>query len=418
MSPRPLVPARRRWLEGSLAVAALALAGVAGHGRPRLINPCHAALSAELAAHPLVAAAWSGLDPARVWDCHVHLAGVGDGGSGIRVTPRMLRPWHPLEYVQRLFYMNAACVDDAPGRVDDSFVERLQGLMADMPAGFKLMLYAFEQAHDRAGLPLPGQTSLHVPDGWARRVARAAPQAFEWVCSIHPYRADAIATLAAAAADGARAVKWLPQAMAIDPADAACDRFYDALARLDLPLITHAGEEWAVQGAGPPDWGNPLRLRRALDRGVRVVLAHCASLGELADLDRGGAAPSIASFELFARMMDEPRARSRLYGDLSAVVFRNRDPGVVRRLIETEDWHDRLLFGSDYPLPGVVPLTAPSSLAAAGLLDLDAVDVLERLQLFNPLLFDLVLKRALRSGGSALPAGVFETRRVFAPTPA
>ena len=65
-----------------------------------------------------------------------------------------------------------------------------------------------------------------------------------------------------------------------------------------------------------------------------------------------------------------------------------------------------------------MPLTAPSSLAAAGLLDLDAVDVLERLQLFNPLLFDLVLKRALRSGGSALPAGVFETRRVFAPTPA
>jgi mannonate dehydratase len=32
----------------------------------------------------------------------------------------------------------------------------------------------------------------------------------------------------------------------------------------------------------------------------------------------------------------------------------------------------------------------------------------------NPLLFDFVLKRALRANGKALPASVFETRRFFA----
>ncbi|MCB1895015.1 MAG: amidohydrolase family protein [Zoogloeaceae bacterium] len=409
----PFDPARRRWLRGSLGAGVLAVAGIATQARPRLVNPCEASMPDDLATHPRVVAAWHGLDPERVWDCHAHLAGVGDVASGIRISPRMLSPWHPAEYVQRLFYMNAACVEDAPGRVDDSFVERLHDLMGDMPAGFKLMLYAFEQAHDGRGRPLPAASAFHVPDHWARRIAHAAPARFEWVCSIHPYRPDALDALESAVAGGARAVKWLPPAMAIDPADPACDRFYATLARLGLPLITHAGEERAVQGVGRPDWGNPLRLRRALDHGVRVVLAHCASLGEDLDLDRGAAAQPVPSFELFARMMDEPRARTRLFGDISAVVFRNRAPGVVRRLIETDDWHGRLLYGSDYPLPGVLPLTSPSSLAAAGLLDDDVVDLLDRLQLVNPLLFDLVLKRSLRSGDRVLPARVFETRRVF-----
>ncbi len=34
-------------------------------------------------------------------------------------------------------------------------------------------------------------------------------------------------------------------------------------------------------------FGNPLLLRRALDAGVRVVVAHCGSMGEDRDLDRG-----------------------------------------------------------------------------------------------------------------------------------
>ena len=50
--------------------------------------------------------------------------------------------------------------------------------------------------------------------------------------------------------DGARAVKWLPSAMGIDPASAKCDRFYEALNRLDLPLIAHAGLELVPGGSG------------------------------------------------------------------------------------------------------------------------------------------------------------------------
>ena len=51
-----------------------------------------------------------------------------------------------------------------------------------------------------------------------------------------------------------------------------------ALARLDLPLISHAGEEKAVHGAGQAAWGNPLRLRRALDHGVRVIVGEMSRM--------------------------------------------------------------------------------------------------------------------------------------------
>lgn len=416
MRARPFSPARRRWLAAALGLTAAG--GVAALGsRPWLLNPCHATLPDQLARHDIVRSAWAGLDPAQVWDCHAHLAGIGDGGSGITIAPAMLSPLHPLQYLQRLFYLNAGCAHEAPGRVDQSYVERLHNLMDGMAPGFKLMLFAFDRAHDAAGRALPGQSAFYVPDAYARDVARAAPQRFEWVCSVHPYRPDAIAALEAAAADGARAVKWLPPAMGIDPAAPACDRFYDALVRLDLPLITHAGAEQAVSGAGHADLGNPLRLRRALDRGVRVVMAHCASIGEDVDLDRGASGPRVPSFELFARMMDEPRHARLLYADISAITQRNRDLAVLRAIIEREDWHPRLLFGTDYPLPGILPLISPAQFAAEGMLDAAAVPVLEVIREHNPILFDLVLKRHLHSRGKRFAPAVFETRRFFTRTP-
>jgi len=414
----PFSPSRRRWLAAGLGFGALSATGAAALlGRPWLLNPCRAALPPELAQHDLVLGAWEGLDPAQVWDCHTHLAGIGDGGSGVTISETMLSPLHPLQYLQRLFYLNAGCAHDAPGRVDQSYVERLHNLMEGMAPGFKLMLFAFDHAHDEAGRAQPERSAFYVPNAYARDVARAAPQWFEWVCSVHPWRPDAVAALEAAVADGARAVKWLPPAMGVDPSSPACDPFYAALVRLDLPLITHVGEEQAVHGAGHPEWGNPLHLRRALDHGVRVVMAHCASIGEDVDLDRGANGPRVASFELFARMMAEPRHAHLLFGDISAFIQRNRKLAVLRAIIERDEWHPRLLFGTDYPLPGIVPLVSPALLASEGMLDAAAVPVLEAIREHNPLLFDLVLKRQLRSRGKRLANPIFETRRFFSRTP-
>ena len=359
-------------------------------------------------------AAWEGIDPDHVWDSHCHLVGNGDSGSGIYLNDAAQNVRHPLEYVQRLIFMNAGCVRDAPGQVDHSYVERLRDLAQGLRPGAKLLLLAFDANLTEAGEVTREQTSLYVPNRYAAQMAQRHAQYFEWAASIHPYRRDCVEQLEAAAGQGARALKWLPAAMGIDPASRLCDPFYAALARLDLPLITHAGLERAVRGADAQDLGNPLRLRRALDHGVRVVVAHCASMGEERDTDRGASGPVVDSFALFARLMDEPRYAGRLYGDISAMTQMARAGAPLARVIEREDWHARLLNGSDYPLPGVFPLYSVDYMVQLGYIEKSAAPLFKGLREYNPLLFDFVLKRSLRAGGKRLAAGIFETRGFFA----
>lgn len=358
-------------------------------------------------------AAWHGIDARQVWDAHAHLVGVGDSGSGIEIHPRMESLLSPAQFARRIFFLNAGCAHDARGQVDRAYVERMHNLLDGMRPGAKLLLLAFERAYREDGSVDAERTAFHVPDTYALAMARTHPEYFEWAASIHPYRADCVAAVEQAARNGARAVKWLPATMGMDPASPRCDRFYEALARLGLPLISHAGEERAVLGADSQELGNPLRLRRALALGVRVVVAHCSSMGRDRDLDRGANGPVVDSFALFARMMDEPRHQGRLFGDIAAMTQLNRAGPALARVIEREDWHARLLNGSDYPLPGVMPIFSVDYLVQIGLLAADAAPVLKEIRTHNPLLFDFVLKRTLRSNGRAFAKGIFETRGFF-----
>ena len=410
---------RRNFLLGASAFAASG-AGIAGWRywpEQGLWNPCGARLPGRLAGHELVAAAWEGIDPAQFWDTHAHLAGTGDSGGGIWLNPRMQSVFSPAEYLRRIFFLNAGCAHEAAGSVDRAYVERMHNLIDGLRPGTKMMLYAFERAYDETGRADLERTAFYVPNGYARDTARAHPRYFEWIASIHPYRADCVEALAEARRDGARGVKWLPAAMGIDPASPLCDRFYAALARENLPLISHAGEERAVVGHYAHDLGNPLRLRRALDAGVRVVVAHCASMGTDRDLDRGENGPYVASFGLFARMMDDPRHANRLFGDISAITQINRAGAALASILARADWHARLLNGSDYPLPGLMPVFSVEYLVSIGLLDASAAPILSEIRTYNPLLFDFVLKRHVRSASHAFDAQVFRTRDFFADPP-
>src|SRR4026208_1845496 len=119
--------------------------------------------------------------------------------------------------------------------------------------------------------------------------------------------------------------------MRIDPASPLCDRFYEAAARLGIPIVSHAGLERAVIGTDIQEYGNPLRLRRALDAGVRVVVAHCASMGEDRDLDKGEQGPDVDSFSLFARIFE--KYEKNCFGDISAMTQRNRAGPSLARVI-------------------------------------------------------------------------------------
>lgn len=358
---------------------------------------------------------FAGLDPAALWDVHAHLLGTGDSGSGCTIHPSLTEGWHPLERLRRTVIMDAAGVPgDAVdgGSVDRAYVDRLRTLAAGFPPGARWMLFAFDRALDDAGRERPDWTTFHVPDAYARQVAETTPERFGWVASIHPLRPDALQRLDQALANGALAVKWLPSAMAIDLRDRRLAPFYDRLAASRTPLIVHCGEEKAVPGAGRDELGNPLLVRAPLRAGVRVIVAHCASLGSALDLDQRR--PTLRpAFELFARLMDEPEWNGLLLGDISALFQVNRRAHVWHTVLQRSDWHPRLLHGSDYPLPGVGLLYSTSRLVHEGLLDTADVTPLERLRRHNPLLFDLALKRRVARRGERLSPLVFDTRWHF-----
>ena len=407
---------RRHLMLGCCGALAVGLfTGLSARAAGPLRNPCKGAWPASEPGQALVQEAFDGVDATRLVDTHAHLLGTGDSGSGCTVHPSMHQWWRPVEVLRRRAILDASCVaPDAPS-IDRAYVERLQALAADFPGGARWWLFAFDQACDDNGQPRPDWTTFHVPDAYAAKVAAALPQRFAWVASVHPYRADALARLEAALASGAVAVKWLPSAMNIDPRDPRCRPFCERLARAGVPLIVHCGEEKAAPGAGRDELVNPLLVRHLLDHGARVIVAHCASLGRADDTDQPSAPPRPA-FDLFTRLMDEPQWQGRLFADISAVFQRNRRPAVWRAVLQRQDWHHRLLHGSDHPLPGLMPLFSLPALHQAGVLAEDDIGALARIREYNPLLFDFVLKRRLRLGSARLPAALFEGRALAAAT--
>lgn len=382
-----------------------------------VFNPCHATATPEkILDHELIQQAWADIDATRYWDVHTHLIGTGDSDSGIYLHPSMQDIFSPAQYVRYKFYINASCAANQQG-IDRGYVSHLQHLLDDFPAGAKCILLGFDYHHAETGKPVLSRSPFHTPNVYAARVAQASPARFAWMASIHPYREDCVDALHAAVAQGACGVKWLPPVMGIDPSSAKCDRFYAAMAKLGIPLLTHAGDEHAVDGVDAQAKGNPLLLRRALDQGVRVIVAHCASEGSGVDLDKGSNAQRVSNFELFARLMSEQRYENVLYGDVSAMTQLNRLGPALQTVLIRDDWHHRLVNGSDYPLPGVMPLFSVKQMHALGYLDANKVAFISELRQHNPLLFDFVLKRHLRWQGKAFAPGVFETKRIFTSKP-
>ncbi|TAG43792.1 MAG: amidohydrolase [Betaproteobacteria bacterium] len=380
-----------------------------------LSNPCEGERAWTSAERDFIDAAFAGINASNFIDIHSHLLGTGDSGSGCHVHESLYSIWQPIEFLRRKQILSGACVKEPAGDIDRQYVTQLTRMMNDFPAGAKAALLAFDHAHDDRGTKDLDKSTFHVPNAYAKTVAQTHAPRFEWIASVHPYRDDSVAAIAKARADGAVAVKWLPSAMNIDWRDARLVRVYDYLAQTQMPLIAHFGAEKAVKGAHRDEFLNPLHARVPLEHGVRLIVAHAASMGNAPDLE-SMSKRSTPCFDLFARLMNDRAYERHLLADTSAVFFCNRDASVWQQMLRNTHWHSRLLHGTDHPLPGVWPLYDVEALVDANVLNADAAPTLKRIRRKNPLLFDFVLKRSVRFGGSTFSASVFEARRHIAQT--
>jgi predicted TIM-barrel fold metal-dependent hydrolase len=359
------------------------------------------------AAGDLIKRAFDQIDAARLIDYHTHVAGLGKGTNGTFVHPKMLSWRRPFHHLKFKVYLSAGAVADVE-RADEQIVERLVRLVRSIESHGKHRLLALDKNYHRDGRANLAKTEFYVPNDYVLDIAKEYPDLFEPVISINPYRPQALKELERCAALGARQVKWLPNAMGIDPSDELCDPFYQKMKELDLVLLSHGGEEKAVEAKEDQKFGNPLLLRRALEHGVKVIVAHCAGLGDNEDLDDRDR-KRVPNFDLFLRLMREKRYEGLLFADISAMTQYNRAGHPLRTILEREDLHERLVNGSDYPLPAVNFLIRTGMMVKQGYIDADERVCLNEIYDYNPLLFDFVLKRTMRLPGSGrrLPAAMF-----------
>jgi predicted TIM-barrel fold metal-dependent hydrolase len=270
-------------------------------------------------------------------DVHVHLGGLGTGGSGITVSPRFSRS---LAMMQLRWTLGVT--PERLARADHAYVEELAGLVRASRSIDRAVALAMDGCYRDGSLDRE-RSPLVIPNDWSRDAARRHPDALLYGASVNPTRPDALDELDRVAADGAVLVKWLPNVMAFDPADKAHAPFYRKLAALRLPLLSHVGAEFTLPG-GRHALGDPLRLRRALEEGVTVIAAHC---GTLARCRPEGEPRACSGREMLARLM---AVHPNLHADLSALTSIVRG-WALRRVLDDERLRPRLLDASDFPVP-------------------------------------------------------------------
>lgn len=271
-----------------------------------------------------------------VIDMHTHLAGIGQGNTGCNIDPRTFRS--PL--YRLLCWKLGISGADRRGNLDQAYRERFEKDVAEA-AAHNVLQAAVVFAHDRVyredGTAHDGDQQLYVPNEYLFACAERAHGKFLPAASVHPYRKDALDETAKWIDRGAVAIKWLPNSQAMDPRDPRCLPIYRLLAERKVPLISHTGGEHTVRVIRP-ELGNPEFLRPALEAGVTVIMAHCATKSGLFDPDW---------FPIFAGLA---RQYPNCYGDTSAL----NTPGRTRwnaRILREERLAPKLVHGSDFPVP-------------------------------------------------------------------
>jgi hypothetical protein len=267
-------------------------------------------------------------------DAHVHIVGVGAGGTGCWLKADSL--YHRIEanFLCRMIGMDPAALRDDFDRL---YVDHLLAALRASSLKAAVVL-AQEQVYDAAGCVVPGAGLFHVPNSHVLRLGREHAE-FLPAVSIHPARPDALDELDRCVAGGAAMMKILPNVQNIDCADRRFAPFWERMAAARLPLLCHTGGEKTLPVVDPM-LAHPRKLELALRCGVTVIAAHCATKSAVFD------------GQWFPDFVAMTREFSNLYGDTSAFsVLNNRIRGNTVPDCLAEPLASRILHGSDWPVP-------------------------------------------------------------------
>lgn len=322
--------------------------------------------------------------PSGVVDMHCHTAGFGAGGSGAKVSKSLRESWKFRLYLKIFGTSEAEVSEKGDGIVMDVIARQI----AESKHVNDVVILAMDAPYDDAGNLAEEEIEVYVPNRFVGEEVKKR-KGLHFGASVHPNRKDALEELAWSKENGAVFVKWLPNIQGIDPSAERYRDYYLKLVELDLPLLTHVGDEDSFSKTDNA-LGDPKLLKLPLECGVRIIAAHVASSGE-----REG----VENIERLLEMMPD---FSNLFADISTLTQANRCK-YLPQVLNDQRLKGRLMYGTDYPLtntPLVTALQFPLRLTIRQMVDI----VLTK----NSWDRDVKLKAAL-----GCPTEVFELSRRF-----
>jgi len=276
-------------------------------------------------------------------DAHVHVAGLGYGDSGCFVNSEMHDNFRFPVY---LWAMNVS-EDELVENGDKVLIRKLSEKIEQSESVNKAVILAMDGYVDNkgetAGLLNKDKTQIYVPNDYiASEISHYDNLLFG--ASIHPARKDALVRLRKAKQQGAVLVKWIPSVMNIDPADSQYKAFYELMAELEIPLLTHTGMEKSFSTA-IDELADPKRLIFPLELGVTVIAAHIATTGESEGQD---------NFERIKPMLHK---YPNLYVDISSLTQLNK-VNYLTKALSDDVIKSKMIYGTDWPLQ-FFPLMSP-----------------------------------------------------------
>jgi predicted TIM-barrel fold metal-dependent hydrolase len=274
-----------------------------------------------------------------VVDVHIHFGSPKDTSSGC---------YWSKEFEQTAAYIAILLLTRSVFKKLDfkSVQKHLMSIINESKFVNKSVILALDQVYDEAGVVHPEWTHLYVPNQCIIDTAKNNSRVLVGA-SVHPYRRDWESEIDCCLENRVVLCKWMPLAQKINPEHSRCLSFYKKLADCRLPLLCHAGPEYTIPTSDHSydEYNNPKYLRKALDLGVTVIIAHCAlPYFWLLDVDYQD------DLMEFLRLFDEAEKKKwNLYADLSALTGFFRLPYIKEEILRLP--HERLLFGSDYPIP-------------------------------------------------------------------
>jgi len=275
----------------------------------------------------------------RVIDVHIHFGSPEDKESGCYWSDEFTKT---AAYFAMLLFARSLFRKITRKQIEDFILEAINGSEYVEQS----VVLALDEVYDENGNVQKGKTHLYVPNRYLAKLSKNTERVL-FGASVHPYRPDWSDELDYCLENGAVLCKWISSSQMINPASPRCDAFYKKLVKHKLPLLCHSGPEHAVPTSDKTynKFDNPMYMRSALDQGVTVILAHCATpyFWVLETTHKKDFEDLLTLFE------EADKKKWNLYADLSALTTPFRSPYIEKILDNIP--HERLLFGSDYPIP-------------------------------------------------------------------